>query len=266
MRVDDIDTVRESIIEKQNELKMLQGKFCVHLSFFDDSNFGVLWKYPVCNKSWLKWDIGRSYSHYYAPESYNRNFISYLPMLKDDKEKFENLKECMEQLRLALDQDIEEIIDRRFLGIAKVDSQIADLYNKAIKYVKDRMNELPKEIECLRDQAINLQINSLGDWEADLLRNYVSDWYDDWRNLPHVSGVYVLLNRGIDYIGESQDIRSRVTRSHNVYKYPEHMIGIVIADEQQRKEVETRLIRILRPKKNIRHNKPKEQFEFFQGG
>jgi hypothetical protein len=154
-----------------------------------------------------------------------------------------------------LNEMIQAFIDERQKDFLEVDRELSEVLNPAADYLIGKAYELRDAIAEKKKQLLNLQVEEMTqEMDGILPDKYNMAWLDEKKNLPHESGVYLLVRDGdLEYIGESEDIRRRITPGgHHIYDGSDAWVfGVILANERERKSLEKLLIKSLHPLENL---------------
>lgn len=177
---------------------------------------------------------------------------------KEDKESVTNLCQKKATLLYELGQKTEILVDKYMLLFRDIDQQLGGYNQRLIKKRKRALKEAQLKIKKAKQALlVHRVLYMLPDELVTQHRLDKLDWFDCYTEIePDKAGIYFLfdkLSSGLDYIGHSHKIRSRLISGHPVYKKDKYFIGVLYeSDDTTRTNLEARLIASFAPPFNQR--------------
>jgi len=181
--------------------------------------------------------------------------------LKEDEEEYRKLIKERDE---AIQESKSKIINIAIEEISKINDievGLISISSKATNFIKENRNRLISRIDYLFRKTKEIKLKSCS-WIIQCLENNFEKvellWIFDRSELPKISGVYLLISlNGLEYIGQSKNIKQRLNKSHQVFEENKHWVGIIkVNNNYKRIAMERYLIGLLEPRYNKQRYHP----------
>lgn len=226
-------------------------------------NTAEIWKEIRGLQEWI--DSNQRYNSIEHPEPLNDLFISH----KLKKRLYGDV------IVVCTDHYHWETIVEYNKDIRQFKKIIADIFRDHHRVVQQYINHLEKVEQC-RERVKKLLMTLWPEYCTEYKDKQVFDTFQcnnnnrnfyQFQKQMDIQGVYFLWGcSGLDYIGQSINIKNRLAGNHHVFRRGEHIIGIIpTSQDQERWYIEAQMINACCPTQNMRRNNP-ARFEFGESG